>query len=95
MSTLNGFKAFLFSAALLTVSTGWAFAGSLESEVVGFSGAAHRLVLSDRSIMEYDPATTLVPAPITIGDRVEIEFTSSEDEGFRAVQSIMVIKAAQ
>lgn len=91
MNKLISAKALICTAAILIGPVGDAMADSVRSKVVGFSGAENRLMLADRTVMEYDPVTTMVPDPVAVGDLVEIEYSSSESFGVMAVHSVRII----
>ena len=67
-----------------------ALADEVEGTVVAHDRLAHRVIMDDRTIYEYDPATTTLPRAILAGDRIRIDYRGGED-GVEAVTSIEIV----
>ena len=79
----------LFAAAI-AVTAAPALADEVEGTVVAHDRLAHRVIMDDRTIYEYNPETTKVPRAILAGDRVRIDFRGGED-GIESIQSIEIV----
>ena len=77
-------------AAATAVLAAPALADEVEGTVVAHDRLAHRVIMEDRAIYEYDPASTALPRAILAGDRVRIDFTGGED-GITSVESIEIV----
>ena len=78
------------AATVITVPVAPALADEVEGTVVAHDRLAHRVIMDDRTIYEYDPAKTVMPRAILAGDRVRIDFRGGED-GIEAVTEIEIV----
>lgn len=67
-----------------------ALADEVTGTVVAHDRVAHRVIMDDRTVYEYDPATTELPRAILAGDTVRIDFTGGED-GIESIQRIEIV----
>lgn len=74
----------------LAAIAGPALADEVEGTVVAHDRLAHRVIMDDRTIYEYNPATTELPRAILAGDRVRIDFRGGED-GIESITSIEIV----
>ena len=79
-----------FAAALVVIAAP-AFADEVEGTVLAHDRVAHRVVMSDRSIYEYNAETTELPRAILAGDRIKITYRGGED-GIEAIQRIEIVE---
>ena len=67
-----------------------ALADEVTGTVVAHDRVAHRVIMDDRTIYEYDPAKTVLPRAILAGDRIRIDFRGGED-GIEAIDAIEIV----
>ena len=77
------------AAALLAAP---ALADEVTGTVVAHDRVAHRVIMDDRTIYEYDPAGTELPRAILAGDTIRITYRGGED-GIEAIQRIEIVEA--
>ena len=68
-----------------------ALADEVEGTVLAHDRVAHRVVMNDRSIYEYNAETTELPRAILAGDRIKITYRGGED-GIEAIQKIEIVE---
>lgn len=76
------------SLALGALTTA-AMAGTFTSTVVAHDRVANRIVLEDKSIVQYGKDTEL-PAEVNAGDRIEVEYTGAEGQMDQIVRISLV-----
>lgn len=67
-----------------------ALADEVTGTVVAHDRVAHRVIMEDRTIYEYDPATTELPRAILAGDTVRVTYRGGED-GIEAIERIEIV----
>ena len=77
-------------AAPLIASTATALADETSGVVVAHDRVAHRVIMEDRAIYQYDPAKTVLPRAILAGDTIRIDYRGGED-GIEAINSIEIV----
>ena len=68
-----------------------ALADEVEGTVLAHDRVAHRVVMNDRSIYEYNAETTELPRAILAGDRIKITYRGGED-GIESIQKIEIVE---
>ena len=67
-----------------------ALADETTGTVVAHDRVAHRVIMNDRSVYQYNPETTKLPRAILAGDRVRIDYRGGED-GIEAINAIEIV----
>ena len=81
----------LVVAPLLVLCTAASAQDITEGTVLAHDRKANILVMSDKSVFPLEKAEGPVPEGLKAGDRVEITYTSNEDDGIVAIHSIQVV----
>ena len=79
----------LSTALLASALAAPALADETTGTLVAHDRKAHRIVMNDRTVYEYDPETTERPETMTAGMRLRIDFIGGED-GIEKITSISV-----
>ena len=66
-------------------------ADEVTGTLVAHDRKAHRIVMDDRTVYEYNPETTERPEVMTAGMRLKITYRGSED-GIESISAIEVIE---
>lgn len=78
----------LAAVALALATVPAVAADNFIGEVLAHDRVAHRIVLDDKTIVTYDPATVSVPQDLAAGDKVEVVFGGGEEGDFSDIQTI-------
>lgn len=63
-------------------------ADSLESTVLAYDRVANIIVIKDKTVWDLDLLKSPLPENLRAGDKIEILYTSNEDDGIRTITSI-------
>lgn len=83
------------AAALLIASVTAVLAGNVAGTVIAWDPANRIIQLDDLSKFAEIPKTVTVPPNLKVGDRVTVDYETSEEEGYEVINSITMARATK